>query len=148
MAEEVASSSTLELLLLNLGAFPLLHCSNIASCFWPLPFISCCCCLTESCLVVLDSASLDTIVSVSLERAVQGKLWMGNKHTWSCIYREYLYGNVPWSSKYYQLTFCFESLQFHSHTLLTFSQKYLLALAIEGLFPDCLINGLWKWCHP
>lgn len=56
----IASSSTLALLLVNLEAFPLLHYSNATSCFWPLPFTSCCCCLTDSCLLVLNSTTLDT----------------------------------------------------------------------------------------
>ncbi|URE13397.1 hypothetical protein MUK42_28778 [Musa troglodytarum] len=59
MAEEVASSSSLKLLLLNLHTF----CSLTTSCFGSFPFtsLSCLFLFKDSCLVNLVSSTLDTI---------------------------------------------------------------------------------------
>lgn len=53
IAEEAPSCSTLELLLLNLFVFPLLHCIN-CFCIWQF-FTSCCC------FIFIASSTLDTI---------------------------------------------------------------------------------------
>lgn len=59
MAEEVASSSSLKLLLLNLHTF----CSLTTSCFGSFPFtsLSCLFLFKDSCLLNLVSSTLDTI---------------------------------------------------------------------------------------
>lgn len=59
IAEEAPSSSRFEELLLNFGAFPLLHCVSVAPCSF---CGGCCCCRSLSLIFFAASSTLDTIL--------------------------------------------------------------------------------------